>query len=141
MYTTMRQTLTIIVAAVAVGLAGCNVIRGQQDPGDYADDAALTARVKAALLDDESVEGTQINVNVYEGKVQLSGFADSPAERSSAERIAREVEGVRSVENNIQLKETGGAQQQGGSQPSPETAPRQDDTATPPADTTSPPRS
>lgn len=107
MHRTMRQTLTIIVATAAVGLAGCNVIRGQQDPGDYAGDAALTARVKAALLDDESVEGTQINVDVYEGKVQLSGFADNASERAAAERIARNVDGVRSVENNIELKDQG----------------------------------
>lgn len=137
----MRKTLILALAAMAVGLGGCNVMRGQQGVGEYADDAALTARVKAALLDNESVKGTDINVNVYQGKVQLSGFADSSAEKSTAERVARSVDGVRGVENNIELKGSGaGKGSSGGSDTSPSTNPSGD--STPSSDTTgSPPRS
>lgn len=100
----MRKMLVLVMAAAAVALGGCNVMRGDQTTTEYADDAALTARVKAALLDNESVEGTDINVDVYQGKVQLTGFADSAEERSAAERIASNVEGVRGVDNNIRLR-------------------------------------
>lgn len=125
----MRKTLILALAAVAVGLGGCNVMRGQQGVGEYADDAALTARVKAALLDNESVKGTDINVNVYQGKVQLSGFADSSAEKSTAERVARSVDGVRGVENNIELKDSssGHATSRGS-----DTTPSTDTTGSPP---------
>jgi osmotically-inducible protein OsmY len=122
----MRKLLILAVAAATatVTLSGCNVIRGQQEVGDYVDDAALTARVKAALLDNESVEGTDIDVNVYEGKVQLSGFADDAAERAAAEQIARGVNGVRGVENNIQLKDRpqSGSSTSDATSPTPSTA-------------------
>ena len=92
------------VAAVAIlaalPMAGCSMIQGDQSAGQYADDAALTARVKAALLDDEQVAGTSINVNVYNGEVTLAGFADTEAQRQRAAEIARQVPGVKSVESN-----------------------------------------
>jgi hyperosmotically inducible periplasmic protein len=78
-------------------------MRGDQEAGDYVDDAALTARVKAALLDDEQVAGTRFDVNVYQGKVTLSGVTDKPEEARRAEQIAREVPGVQSVESNIRV--------------------------------------
>jgi hyperosmotically inducible periplasmic protein len=103
----MRTTIRIAALAVAsMFLAtGCNVMRGDQDTGAYVDDAALTARVKAALLDDEQVSGTRFDVNVFQGKVTLGGVTSDPAEARRAEQIARDVEGVKSVESNIRVAE------------------------------------
>lgn len=101
----MRKTLRLAAAAAAAIflVSGCNVIRGDQEAGEYVDDAALTARVKAALLDDETVAGTRFDVNVYQGRVTLSGVTDKPEEARRAEEIARQVPGVQGVESNIKV--------------------------------------
>jgi hyperosmotically inducible protein len=103
----MRTTIRVaVLAAAAMFLAtGCNVMRGDQEAGAYVDDAALTARVKAALLDDEQVAGTRFDVNVFQGRVTLSGVTSDPAEARRAEEIARNVEGVKSVESHIRVAE------------------------------------
>lgn len=92
----------LIAASLAV--SGCNVFRGQSTPGQYVDDVAITAQVKAKLLDDKSVEGLDVNVDSMNGKVTLSGWADSAAEARAAGNIARSVEGVKSVDNKLQVK-------------------------------------
>jgi hyperosmotically inducible periplasmic protein len=107
----MRKTIRIAaLAAAAMFLAtACNVMRGDQEPGAYVDDAALTARVKAALLDDEQVAGSRFDVNVYQGNVTLGGVTDDPAEARKAEEIARGVSGVKSVKSTIRVAEAGDA--------------------------------
>ena len=70
------------------------------------DNAALTTKVKAALLADELVKGTQINVDSNNGVVTLSGAVDSPAHMQKAEQIAKGVSGVTRVQNNLNAPTT-----------------------------------
>lgn len=93
-------------AAVAVGLAvsGCNVIRGQSSAGQYVDDVAITSKVKAELLDSDRVDGLDVNVDSLNGKVTLKGWASSASEIAAAGDIARSVDGVKSVDNQLQVK-------------------------------------
>lgn len=63
----------------------------------------ITNRVKAALLDDPSLKSAEINVETFKGEVQLSGFVNSPVAKSRAVDVAREVQGVRSVKNDMRL--------------------------------------
>ena len=65
------------------------------------DDAAITTKVKAALLADDQVKGTQINVDTTGGTVRLTGTVDSQAQVSRAMEIAKGVSGVRTVNNNL----------------------------------------
>ena len=98
---------TLIAAAIAMTLvtaSGCAVSRGQQTVGAYVDDAAITASVKTRMLDDERVAGTSITVETLNGTVMLSGFAKSQAEKAAAESIARKVDGVRAVKNEITVR-------------------------------------
>jgi hyperosmotically inducible protein len=67
-------------------------------------DAALTARVKAALLAEKGIPSLSISVDTYEGQVQLSGFVPAPDIVSRAGRVTASVSGVRSVHNNIAVK-------------------------------------
>src|SRR3954471_15307524 len=67
-------------------------------------DAALTARVKAALLAEKGIPSLSISVDSYEGRIQLSGFVSSPDIVSRAGRVTAAVSGVRSVHNNIAVK-------------------------------------
>ena len=101
----IRTTLTAsLVALPLVTAAGCAVSRGQQTTGAYIDDTAITASVKTRMLDDERVAGTSITVETLNGTVMLSGFAKSQAERAAAESIARSVDGVRAVKNEITVR-------------------------------------
>jgi len=109
----MRIALKLAaLAAAALMATGCNVIRSNETTSDYADDAALTARVKAALLDDEAVKGTEFNVDVYKGRVTLSGLAQDDSEARRAEEIARQTPGVKSVESAIRVADAGAASKQ-----------------------------
>lgn len=65
------------------------------------DDAAITARVKAMLLQDESVKGLDVNVETHKGTVRLGGWVNNPMQIALAERIARGVEGVTGVKNDL----------------------------------------
>lgn len=67
-------------------------------------DAALTARVKAALLAERGIPSLSISVETYEGRVQLSGFVGSPDIVSRAGRVTAAVNGVRTVHNNISVR-------------------------------------
>ena len=101
----IRTTLTAaFVALTLVTAAGCAVSRGQQSAGAYVDDTGITASVKTRMLEDERVAGTSITVETLNGTVMLSGFAKSEAEKAAAESIARKVDGVRSVKNEITVR-------------------------------------
>jgi hyperosmotically inducible protein len=67
-------------------------------------DAALAARVKAALIAERGIPSKSISVDSYEGQVQLSGFVPSPDMASRAGRVTASVSGVRTVHNNIVVK-------------------------------------
>ena len=101
----IRTTFTAaFVALTLITAAGCAVSRGQQSAGAYIDDTAITASVKTRMLEDERVAGTSITVETLNGTVMLSGFAKSEAEKAAAESIARKVDGVRSVKNEITVR-------------------------------------
>ena len=72
--------------------------------GKYVDDAWISAKVKTLLLKDEGVKGLDVNVETHKGSVQLAGWVNSPAQIAQAEAIARSVEGVKGVKNDLQVK-------------------------------------
>ncbi len=67
-------------------------------------DAWLTAKTKLALLADEDVSGTSINVDTANGTVTLKGEVDSQAEKAKAVKIARGIEGVRQVQDQLTVR-------------------------------------
>ena len=69
------------------------------------EDAALTARVKAALTAERSIPWKTISVETYEGAVQLSGFVPAPDMVSRAGRLTAGISGVRTVHNNILVRQ------------------------------------
>lgn len=102
---TIRNTLAAaLAAAVLIGATGCAVSRGQQTVGGYVDDAGITTLVKSRMLEDKQVAGTSISVETLNGTVMLSGFAKSATEKMAAERIARGVNGVKMVQNEIAIR-------------------------------------
>jgi osmotically-inducible protein OsmY len=76
----------------------------KRSTGEYIDDKAVTAKVKAALLKDPDVKALQVHVETYNGVVQLSGFVDKPEQISRAAEVAKGVEGVKSVKNDLNVR-------------------------------------
>jgi osmotically-inducible protein OsmY len=80
---------------------GCAVMRDQQTVGSYVDDSTVTAQVKAKFAEDPVVSAMAISVETLRGVVQLSGFAKSTEEKAQAEQLARRVNGVVAVRNDV----------------------------------------
>lgn len=95
---------SVFFLALSLTLAGCSSTSTSQTPGEYLDDSAITTKVKAAILNDPDVNVMEVSVETYDGDVQLSGFVSSEADATRAVQIARDVEGVKSVSNNMQLR-------------------------------------
>ena len=92
-----------LVGAVTA-LTGCAGNQNERSTGEYIDDQSLTVRVKKALGDAPEYKFDHVSVNVFRGTVQLSGFVDTSDQKSRAADIARGVQGVRNVENQISIK-------------------------------------
>lgn len=99
-----RILITGVLAASLITLGGCAVWRGQEGPGSYVDDAAISTSVKSRFIENRNVDASSIKVETLKGEVLLSGFAKNNTERATAETIARNVSGVRSVRNDILVR-------------------------------------
>jgi osmotically-inducible protein OsmY len=100
------QTAIAIVATTLTMLlaSGCAVTRNQETVGAYIDDTAITSSIKARFVDNKEVAASSISVETLNGTVMLSGFAKSSTEKATAESIARNVKGVKSVRNEIVVR-------------------------------------
>lgn len=101
---TVASLIVFGLAGGGTALAEEQTVAGEQTVGERFDDAALLAKIKADMLKARSVDGLDVNVDVKDGVVTLSGQASSEAERLKAEQIAKEAKGVKSVTNKIAIK-------------------------------------
>ena len=99
--TTLAAAMTAMVLLTATG---CAVMRGQETVGAYVDDAGITTLVKSRFVENKQVDAASIKVETLNGTVMLSGFAKNSTERSTAENIARGVNGVKMVKNEIAVR-------------------------------------
>jgi hyperosmotically inducible protein len=65
------------------------------------EDGKITAAVKAGILAEPGLKVLMIDVDTKDGKVMLTGSADSTANVQKAEQIASSVDGVKSVDNRL----------------------------------------
>ncbi|MEO8155294.1 MAG: BON domain-containing protein [Rhizobacter sp.] len=105
------NTKLISACFVAAGLLTSFVVRAEDGNADrkhpvaFVKDSAITTKVKAKLAADKVGSLTQIHVDTdKKGMVVLTGTAKTQESVDNAERIARETEGVTSVQNNIKVK-------------------------------------
>ena len=94
----------VLTSLVLITATGCAVTRGQESVGAYVDDTAITTAVKARFVENQMVDAAAISVETMKGTVMLSGFAKNGTEKATAERIARDVSGVKSVKDDMRLK-------------------------------------
>ena len=71
---------------------------------EVVDDTLITTKVKTALIAEKGIDSGKISVETEKGKVMLSGDVKSPDQRQRAEGIARQVAGVKHVDNKLQVK-------------------------------------
>lgn len=72
--------------------------------GNKVDDGIITTKVKTALLADANVKSFDITVVTRKDEVQLSGFVDNQSQMDRAIEVARGIEGVRNVRNEMSIK-------------------------------------
>ena len=90
--------------AAVLFVTGCGSTAESRSTGQVIDDTALHTKIKTALVNDPVVSGTAINVDVERGVVTLNGAVNGDVEKRKAEDIARGVDGVRGVQNNIVVR-------------------------------------
>jgi osmotically-inducible protein OsmY len=95
----------VLMSALVVGTAVSSAAFAES-AGQYVDDSAVTAKVKAALLADKQLKATQVSVETNQGTVQLSGTVDSKDQESKAVHDANQVAGVKSVNDLLQIRGT-----------------------------------
>jgi osmotically-inducible protein OsmY len=100
----LNRFLAIFIAASALFALGCASTATQESTGQVIDDTAITTKVKKAIFDEPSLKVTQISVETFKSVVQLSGWVDSSAQIGKAASVARSVDGVVSVKNDLRLK-------------------------------------
>jgi len=79
-------------------------VHERMQAGQYLADTMVTAKVKAALLKDMQLTGLDIEVETYEGKVQLSGYVDTKSQVRRAAEVAASISGVTAVTNSLLVK-------------------------------------
>jgi osmotically-inducible protein OsmY len=94
----------VLVAVSLMSVVGCASTAKQEGTGEYFDDSAITAKVKATIFNEPTLKSAEINVETFKGAVQLSGFVSSQAAISKAVELARGVPGVTSVKNDMRVK-------------------------------------
>jgi hyperosmotically inducible periplasmic protein len=101
-----RPRMAVAVAIAALMSTGCGVFRGRETPSAYVDDAAVTARVKTALIKSPGMKASEIDVHTYRGVVTLDGVVDSQEMLRNAETITHNTAGVSSVRSTLQVART-----------------------------------
>ena len=95
--------LSSMVLAALLVFSGCTSMTGQT-AGQYVDDSTITASVKAKLVGDKTANLTRIDVNTTNQVVTLNGIVESADQKAKAEQLARQIGGVKSVKNNLQIQ-------------------------------------
>lgn len=96
----------ILAALMGSSLVACTSTPKQQSTGEAIDDGVVTAKVKAALIEDPVTKAHQINVETFKGTVQLSGFVETDEARSRALQLARDVDGVKNVRDALEVRDS-----------------------------------
>jgi hyperosmotically inducible protein len=96
--------LGLLTTAAVTTFTGCAGNQNNRSTGQYIDDKTLQHQVRDALSDNSEYKFDNVNVDVYRGTCQLSGFVDNSDQKSKAEDIAKNVQGVNTVDNNITVK-------------------------------------
>lgn len=101
----INRFMTILACLILVTtFTGCASTSNKESTGQYIDNSVITSKVKTAIFNEPTLKSLQINVDSFKGEVQLSGFVDSAENVKKAGEVARGIEGVVSVKNDLVVK-------------------------------------
>jgi osmotically-inducible protein OsmY len=100
--TQFKRFSAMLLAAAVLATAGCAGTPTRV--GEVIEDSVITTKVKAAFVNDPVVKAREVHVDTVQGEVLLTGFVNTPTEANQAVAIARNIQGVRSVRNNIRIR-------------------------------------
>jgi hyperosmotically inducible periplasmic protein len=103
----MPRALVALLLLVPL-VVGCQTMTGRS-AGGYVDDTTIDAKVKAKLTAEKASNFTRISVNTVNRVVHLEGIVDSVHDKVMAEELARRVDGVANVVNQLQITGSGAA--------------------------------
>lgn len=83
---------------------GLVVIKKDRSAGQAIDDTTIQATLKSKLAGMDASKAWNINTDVYNGEVLMSGFIHGEKSKLEADKIAREIKGVKKVHNKLELK-------------------------------------
>jgi osmotically-inducible protein OsmY len=98
-----KRKLALGLAAALFGLAGC-ASNGKQEGGSYFQDAGITARVKTAIFNEPGLKIMNVSVETSDRVVELSGSVKSRAEKLKVGDVARRIDGVKRVKNDLTVQ-------------------------------------
>nr|WP_044182529.1 molecular chaperone OsmY [Phytobacter massiliensis] len=104
----LAETSTSDKAQNTADTAGEKIDNSMNKVGNFMDDSAITAKVKAALVDHENIKSTDISVKTEKKVVTLSGFVESQTQAEEAVKVAKGVEGVSSVSDKLHVRDNKG---------------------------------
>jgi hyperosmotically inducible protein len=73
--------------------------------GAAIDDSVITTKIKSSILTDSAIKGSDISVDTKNGEVTLTGSVKSQAQMDRAQKLAQNVDGVKSVQNKLAIKQ------------------------------------
>jgi len=95
----VKRFLAFVIAAALLALAGC--ASNGKDGNSFFDDAGVTMRVKKAIYNEPSLKVMDVSVTTVNGVVELSGTVKTRGEKVKVGNVARKVEGVKMVKNEL----------------------------------------
>jgi len=98
----LNRTFAGLVLIVAL-MAGCQSMTGST-AGQNVDDSTITASVKTKLATEKLSTVTRVEVDTVRSVVSLNGVVESAEQRSRVESLVRQVDGVKGVNNNLQIQ-------------------------------------
>ena len=104
----MALCFGLSISAAIVAFTGCAGNQNAISSGQYIDDKALQLQVRDALENNPGYKFSEVNVDVHSGAVQLSGLVERSGQKSRAGEIAKNVQGVTTVKNDITLNSKSG---------------------------------
>ncbi|MEM9744527.1 MAG: BON domain-containing protein [Pseudomonadota bacterium] len=101
----MKKFFHFIALSLVLSASACTPTETRRSAGEAIDDVGITARVKAALIEDDRTNGLDIDVETFRGRVQLNGFVSKATDIGVAAEIAEGIAGVVDVTTNLSLEQ------------------------------------
>ena len=98
------EPVTELVADNSTKIAEDSAEPKERTVGNVIDDSVITTKAKAAIFSAPDLKALQISVQTRKGVVLLSGFVDNETAKMRAEWVVKNVAGVKSVKNNLEVK-------------------------------------